>query len=108
MVFNDINDIKNNLYNNISNYIIKNINDIDISMIIFLIRSYLRELKLLNEVNNFLVTYNGKLIFIKIDKDYIDEFTINIDNEIRKLKIKRIKNDNNIKKFVFKYYIDYL
>jgi hypothetical protein len=101
MVFNDINDIKNNLYNNISNYIIKNINDIDISMIIFLIRSYLRELKLLNEVNNFLVTYNGKLIFIKIDKDYIDEFTINIDNEIRKLKIKRIKNDNNIKKFVF-------
>ena len=108
MVFNNINDIKNNLYNNISNYIIKNINDIDISMIIFLIRSYLRELKLLNEVNNFLVTYNGKLIFIKIDKDYIDEFTINIDNEIRKLKIKRIKNDNNIKKFVFKYYIDYL
>ncbi|MFA5586560.1 MAG: hypothetical protein WDA02_08460 [Saccharofermentanales bacterium] len=101
MVFNNINDIKNNLYNNISNYIIKNINDIDISMIIFLIRSYLRELKLLNEVNNFLVTYNGKLIFIKIDKDYIDEFTINIDNEIRKLKIKRIKNDNNIKKFVF-------
>lgn len=102
MVFNDINDIKNNLYDNISNYILKNINDIDISMIIFLIRTYLQELKTLNEINNYLVNNNENIISIKIDKNIIDEFTINIDNEIRKIKIKKIKKyDNIIKKFVF-------
>jgi len=93
MLFNDINDIKDSIRKNLSNYLKDNMHDIDNKMILSLLRSYLQELKSIKEIVKYIAAMDNNKIIISIDKDdKIENFIIDIDIEIRKIKINKIKN----------------
>lgn len=102
MLFNSINDINIDIHRRIEYYLMNNIEHKDINYIISLIRSYLTEIKNIKDIDYFDVSIIDNNIQIYICKD-IDkqEITINLDMEVRKIKINKIKSSNsNIKSFL--------
>jgi len=102
MLFNSINDINIDIHRRIEYYLMNNIEHKDINYIISLIRSYLTEIKNIKDIDYFDVSIIDNNIQIYICKD-VDkqEITINLDMEVRKIKINKIKSSNsNIKSFL--------
>lgn len=96
MIFNNIFDIKDSIHNNLSNYLKDNMQDIDTNMILSLLRSYLQELKSIKEIDKYIAFLDEGEIVVNISKNNeIDVFSININTEIRKIKINKIKNIDN-------------
>jgi len=96
MIFNNIFDIKDSIHNNLSNYLKDNMQDIDTNMILSLLRSYLQELKSIKEIDKYIAFLDEGEIVVNISKNNeIDVFSIDINTEIRKIKINKIKNIDN-------------
>jgi len=96
MIFNNIFDIKDRIHNNLSNYLKDNMQDIDTNMILSLLRSYLQELKSIKEIDKYIAFLDEGEIVVNISKNNeIDVFSIDINTEIRKIKINKIKNIDN-------------
>jgi len=96
MIFNNIFDIKDSIHNNLSNYLKDNMQDIDTNMILSLLRSYLQELKSIKEIDKYIAFLDEGEIVVNISKNNeIDVFSIDINTEIRKIKINTIKNIDN-------------
>jgi len=104
MIFNTSEDIKKDIKLKVSNYLKETIGqgtNIDTNNIISLLRSYLYELKIRKEVTdstindhrNFTINVN----FVR-DNETID-FDIDLFNELRKLKIIKIKDHDNLMKY---------
>lgn len=96
MIFTSYKNIEQDIKTRISNYIKENENISDVSNIISLIRSYLHEMKIIKEINNYKVTeINNKEFYINIIHINTEhKFKISIDLEIRNLKINKIKSHN--------------
>lgn len=103
MIFNTSDDIKNNVKDLIIKYLRDTINQdtiIDTNNIISLLRTYLYELKIREEVLEYTVNdyQNDYIINIKIQRN-IDciNFKIDLYSELRKMKIVKIQKHNNDK-----------
>ena len=105
MIFDNTKDIQDDIYKKISHFLKDNIENKDIQYVISLVRSYLTELKNIKEIDNYQAEIdktNDNSIIIQITKDNDNcFFTINLDIEVRRLKINKIKStDNSVKIFL--------
>jgi hypothetical protein len=103
MIFNSVKDIQNDIYIKISSFLKDNINNKDIKNIISLLRSYLMELKNIREIDNYQTEIENKTTIIVQILKGTDNcfFTIDLDLEVRRLKINKIKStDISIKMFL--------
>jgi hypothetical protein len=105
MIFNTSEDIKKDTINRVSNYLKETIgqnSSIDTKNIVSLLRSYFFELKIRKEVYDFVIGWSDGKYEIEINFKYNDEditFRIDLFNELRKLKIIKIQEHNNLIKY---------
>lgn len=102
MLFNSLEDIRRDIINKVDDHLkdlyTKNHNGIPDSStkdIIALISNYIWQLKVKNELNNYqIILYKQNIIKITIfnNSDESLEFNINLDIELRKIKIIKIKD----------------
>lgn len=96
MIFDKCEDIENDIKSKISCYIIQNTNCNDIKELVSIIRSYLYEMKIIKEIDSFVVNEINKnkfdILFQKNSNSY--KFGISMDLELRNLKIKQIISNN--------------
>lgn len=102
MLFDNTKDIQTDIYHKMSNFLMNNTDIIDIKHIISLLRSYLSELKNIKEIDNYQAEIDktsSNTIIVEIRKDIdVKYFTIDIDMEIRRLKINKIKSSDRVVK----------
>ena len=103
MIFNTYKDIETDLKNKISEYIkISNDTISDMNNIISIIRTYLYEMKIINEISEYKVEILDKNRFIinieKNDTKY--KFEVSVKLEIRNLKINKLKSHDIIIKYL--------
>lgn len=98
MIFKDIKEIKKDIYSRIFEHIQINV-DIDIPHIVSLLKPYLFELQIKKEIDGYqtnIVKTQKNTLFVEITKNnIINSFIINVDIELRKLKINKINNNNS-------------
>ena len=105
MIFNTPEDIKKDIFNKISNYLKETIgqhSNIDTNNIVSLLRSYFLELKIRKEVTDFVIGWDDGTYSIKINFTFDNnpiEFDVDLFNELRKLKIIKIQEHNNLIKY---------
>lgn len=96
MIFNKCEDIENDIKTKIKSYITQNDNCDNIKELVSLIRSYLYEMKILKEIDYFIVNEINKnkfdILFNKEESSY--KFGVSLDLELRKLKINKIISSN--------------
>jgi hypothetical protein len=95
-LFNSLDDIKKDIIDRMDNYL-KTIYDssVEDKDIIALLRNYIWQLKTKEEINDYrIVKYKKNIININIYNSVGDslEFNINLDVELRKIKIIKIKD----------------
>lgn len=97
MIFRNITDIKKDILDKIDKYLSDYNNVIDTKHIVSLLKTYLYELKIRKEIEAYqtnMIKTNNTSLFVEITKDdNIETFLINVDTELRKLKIKKINNN---------------
>jgi CTP:phosphocholine cytidylyltransferase-like protein len=102
MIFNTSEDLKKDIINKVCNYLKETIgqnSSIDTKNIVSLLRSYFFELKIRKEVTDSVIGWSDGKYEIEINFKYNEEdiiFRIDLFNELRKLKITKIKNNKNI------------
>lgn len=92
MIFNDLNEVVNDINSKILSYIIDN-EWFDMNELISILKNYLYEIRIINEIDKFSVTQpiSDFCLLIEITKQNIDKkFTFDINQETRKLKIRKI------------------
>lgn len=101
MLFNSISDINSDIRERVQCYLMNNIDHKDNNYIISLIRSYLTEIKNIKDIDHFHVSIIDNDIHVYISR-YNDkqDMIINLDMEIRKIKINKIKSSDNIKSLI--------
>lgn len=97
LIFKNIDDIKINIISNIEKYIIEkdyiDFNNFDYKEIFPLIKGYLRELKKLNEIDDFnAAVFKDKITLSLYQNNDRKDIHIKIDNILRKIKILKIKS----------------
>lgn len=98
MIFNTNKDIEVDIKSKISNYIKQN-NDInDIKDIISIIRSYLYEMKIIKEIDSYIVDKVNKDEFeISFNKNNnTSRFIVSMNNEMRLIKIDKIRLNKSL------------
>ncbi len=109
MIFNTSDDIIKDIKNRISNHIKDIIESnliIDTNNIISLLRTYLHELEIRNEIKQYYIDDDKKDNVIRIifqKENNTTSFKVNIDLELRKLKIIKIQNSEFDKKTLEKF-----
>jgi hypothetical protein len=111
MIFNTSEDIKRNVKDRITKYLKDSVSQgtsIDTNNIISLLRSYFYELKIREEIIDYMVSdyQDDYTINIKFQRnsDYVN-FEVDLYAELRKMKIVKIQehdNKNNLSKFFIK------
>lgn len=97
MIFNSIKDIKKDIYDRILSHL-QDSDNIDAKHISSLLKTYLYELQIKDEIDGYQTTANRNddSLFVEISKNNkINSFVININTELRKLKIKKINNNTS-------------
>lgn len=101
MIFNTSEDIKRNIKDRITKYLKDSVSQgtiIDTNNIISLLRSYFYELKIREEILDYMVSdyQNDYVISIKFQRnsDYVN-FEVDLYSELRKMKIVKIQEHNN-------------
>lgn len=102
MIFENVKDIDDDIHKRIEQYLKNNIENKDINHILSLIRSYLTEVKNIKEIDDWDASLKDGKIIIKITKNNDNKLiTIDLDVEIRKIKINKIKSSgNSIQSFI--------